>query len=124
MDERSHAEMADRILANLVRSSITNALANEVRTSTSSKRHPKAAIAIGDDLPSYLRSIHRLLNSGEMAAILRWHTETLYRRIKSDSFPAIKDSGRWKFDPIRVATWMEQQMDCHSIYKPDEGAES
>lgn len=124
MNERSHAEMADRILANLVRGSIASALANEVRTNTSSKRHPKAALALGDDLPSYLRSIHRLLSSGEMAAILRWHTETLYRRIKEEDFPAIKDSHRWKFDPIKVATWIEQQMDRHSINKTDEGAES
>lgn len=111
MDQRAHTEMTNRILADLVRSSITNALANDVRTRTKSKRRPKVVMPIGDDLPSYLCTIHRLLNSTEMAAILGWHKETLYRRIKAESFPAIKDKGRWKFDPGKVATWIEERLD-------------
>ena len=109
MERNAQSDMVNRILADLVRTSIITTLGREVNSKTKSNRRPKVILPLGDDLPSYLRGIHRLLTAKEIAASLHMHTETLYRRIKKDNIPAKKDGRLWKFDPSEVADWYERE---------------
>lgn len=61
-----------------------------------------------DDLISHLRRIRRFLTTRELSILLRKHPETVYRMVTL-GFPAIRDGGRWKFDSLKVADWMEQR---------------
>ena len=61
-----------------------------------------------DDLIAHLRRIRRCLTTRELSLLLRKHPETIYRMVAS-GFPAIRDGGRWKFDSLKVADWLEKR---------------
>lgn len=101
--------LTDKILADLVRDAVaTTLVANGNSTNLKSLKHSNQ-VALGSDLPSHLRKIKRWLVTKEVAVIMHWHTESVYRRIRNDGFPAHRDKHRWKFDPSKVADWIEQQ---------------
>jgi excisionase family DNA binding protein len=58
-----------------------------------------------DNVLDYLERINCYLTVKEAAKILRKHRETIYRHIKDDGLPAIKDGRRWKIDSRALADW-------------------
>jgi hypothetical protein len=61
-----------------------------------------------EDLIAYLRRIRKCLTTRELSTLLKKHPESVYRMIAL-GFPAIRDGARWKFDPSKVADWLEQR---------------
>lgn len=59
-------------------------------------------------IPSYLRSLRRMLTPCETAKILGRHRETIYLLIAA-GMPAKKQGGSWRIDPILLADWIEAQ---------------
>lgn len=86
--------------------------------SSTSAPTKKAAVPIGDDLQDYLRTVRRWLDASEVAALLHYQVETVYRRIKCEGLPAHKDGKRWKFDPSEVGHWMKKRNDDSAIARP------
>jgi excisionase family DNA binding protein len=60
---------------------------------------------MADNVLDYLQRLHRYLAVSEVAKLLRKHPETIYRHIKEDGLPAIKDGRRWKIDSAALADW-------------------
>ena len=107
MEANSFENLSRSILAEIVRTSLASALVNEDSASQPRSRRSKAVAPVGDDLVAHLRGIRRWLITREVAAVLHFHTETVYRKIKHQDLPAQKDNGRLKFDPAKIAEWIE-----------------
>jgi excisionase family DNA binding protein len=77
-------------------------------TSTEGASMSALQLSRHEDLISYLRRIRRLLTTKELSIVLGKHPETIYRMVAS-GFPAVRDGGRWKFDSVKVADWLEKR---------------
>jgi excisionase family DNA binding protein len=101
------AELTDKVLADLMRERIRSGLVSQSTSRSPHASREKITPPVGDDLPGYLRMLHRWLCTSEIADLLHCHVETVYRRIKYEELPAHRDGRRWKFDPAEVAHWIE-----------------
>jgi excisionase family DNA binding protein len=61
-----------------------------------------------DNVLDYLERLNRYLTVKEAAKILRKHPETIYRHIKKDGMPSIKDNQRRKIPSSGLADWIRQ----------------
>jgi hypothetical protein len=106
------ATLGRQTLAGLARSSLMGALpsTNDLkgkRGSLPESAHPPN----GEDMDARLRSIRRYITPRELAALLHWHSETVYRKIKS-GMPATRDvdaqgrGRRLKIYPPEIADWL------------------
>ena len=95
-------QLGDRVIADIVRSSLPFPRARNVSASTAQDRLQRG---LG---MSNCRSLRMLLTVREIALLLQCHPETIYRQIKSKDLPAKRHGHRWKFDLEEVATWLEQ----------------
>src|ERR1039457_2002706 len=57
---------------------------------------------------NYLEGTNCYLTVSEVAKILRKHPETVYRHIRKDKLPSIKDGRRRKIPPSGLADWIRQ----------------
>jgi hypothetical protein len=115
MGEEMLAGLGLRILADLARSSLSGALTKANGTKRSRSRMPKSAQPLsGEDMDARLRQIRRYVTPRELAALLHWHVETVYRKVKG-GMPADRDvdqlgHGRClKIYPPEIADWLR---DC------------
>jgi len=109
------ADLSRQILADLVRSSLLGALPTESASRARQGRLPKSAVLLGgEDLDARLRAIRRWITPKELAALLHWHQETVYRRIK-DGLPADRDGDRWKIYPPTVADWLRERREARQL---------
>jgi hypothetical protein len=101
-----------QILADLARSSPMGAL--PATNALKSKRVGLAESAqppTGEDMDTRLRSMRRYITPRELAALLHWHPETVYRKIKA-GMPANRDvdaqgrGRRLKIYPPEIADWL------------------
>jgi predicted DNA-binding transcriptional regulator AlpA len=56
-----------------------------------------------------LRTIKRWIVTKDVGALLHYHTETVYRRVKQEGLPAIRDVRRLKYDPPAIEDWLERR---------------
>ena len=59
-----------------------------------------------DSLSNLLAMRTGLLSVRDFACVLKKHTVTIRNEARAGIIPSIRDGGRWKFDPIRVAAWL------------------
>lgn len=104
-----------QVLTDLGRSSAMAALAPPTDLKQKQDELPKSAQPLkGEDMDARLRGIRQYIAPKELAALLRCHVGTIYRRVKA-GMPADRDvdaqgrGNRIKIYPPRVADW---QRDC------------
>jgi len=112
------SDLGDKVLAELMRKSIRSGSVGGSGLESVPSPTEKAVNSIDDDLQDYLRRLHRWLDSAEVADLLHYKVDTVYRRIKSEGLPAHKDGRQWKFDPAEVAQWMERRIGISKMIKP------
>ena len=56
-----------------------------------------------------LRTRTALLTLNDLADILTRHPQTLYKACRAGKMPHIRDGGRIKFDPLRIADYLESR---------------
>jgi hypothetical protein len=112
------AELGRQIPADLARSSLIGALPTESDSKSKRGRLPNSALPLsGEDMDARLRSIRRYITPKELAALLHWHLETVYRKIKA-GMPADRDVGeegkgwRLKIYPPKIANWLRECRDA------------
>jgi len=107
-------EFTQRIIADLLRSAVMGTLPAQTNVQSKRGRIPKSSLApSGEDMDTRLRSIRRYVTPRELAALLHWHVETLYRKIKVgmpvDHEVNIDGNGRLlKLYPPKVADWLQE----------------
>ena len=106
------AALDRQILADLARGNLMEALPSTNYLKDKRGRLPESAYpSTGEDMDARLRSIRRYITPSELAALLHWHQETVYRKIKS-GMPAIRDvdaqgrGRRLKIYPPEIADWL------------------
>jgi excisionase family DNA binding protein len=112
------SDLGDKVLADLMRKSIRSGSVGESGLGSAPALTEKAVVPIGDDLQGYLRGLHRWLDSSEVADLLHYKVETVYRRIKCEGLPAHKDGRQWKFDSAEVAQWIEKRNGIPNMIRP------
>ncbi len=112
------SDLGDRALAELMRKSIRTGPAQPSALNSAQWATAKADAPIDNDLQGYLRRLHRRLDSSEVAELLDYKVETVYRRIKCEGLPAHKDGTRWKFDPAEIARWIEKRDERPKMIRP------
>lgn len=60
------------------------------------------------DLPARLRQRRETLTAKELAALLHCTSSYLLKRAKAGKVPAYRIGGLIRFDPARIAEWLEQ----------------
>lgn len=99
------AELVRKILADLARASLMGGLPSEADSKSKRGRLPRSAPPLsGEDMEARLRSIRRYITAKELAALMHWHPETVYRRIKS-GMPVDRDGRSVKIYPPEIADW-------------------
>jgi hypothetical protein len=103
------AEMSQMILADLIRGSLMGALPADAGLKSKRERLPKSPLPLaGEDMDTRLRSIRRYITPKELAALLHWHVETIYRKIKR-GMPVDRDGRNLKIYPPRIADWFRER---------------
>jgi hypothetical protein len=104
--------LAPQILADLARSRLLGALPLTDDIKGKRGRLPELAYPpTGEDMGARLRSIRHYITPRELSALLHWHPETVYRKIKS-GMPADRDvdaqgrGRRLKIYPPEIADWL------------------
>lgn len=107
-----------QVLKDLARSSLAGALPAQTDPKLKQDRLPKSSIApAGEDMDTRLRSIRRYISPKELAALMHWHQETVYRKAKQ-GMPVDRDIGpdgrgrRLKIYPPKIAEWLSE---CRKI---------
>ncbi|WP_433972683.1 helix-turn-helix domain-containing protein [Tunturiibacter lichenicola] len=107
-----HELLRQQLLIDLGESSVIEALPKSINLKRKPNRLPKSThLLSGEDMDARLRSIRRYITPRELAALLHWHPETVYRRIKS-GMPAHRDvdahgcGRRLKIYPPEIADWL------------------
>jgi hypothetical protein len=82
----------------------------------------RAPASEGDDMDTRLRSIRRYITPRELAALLHWHPETIYHKIKAGMpadrlFDSLGRVRQLKIYPPQIADWMR---DCREARKRGE----
>jgi hypothetical protein len=111
-------------MTDLGRSSVMEALPPRIDLKAKRDRLPKSTPPpSGEDMDARLRSIRRYITPRELAALLHWHPETVYRKIKA-GMPADRDvdaqgrGRRLKIYPPQVADWLRR---CRAaLGRPDQ----
>jgi hypothetical protein len=121
MGDELLVDLGRRILADLARSSLSGALTKPSDTKNIRSRPPKSARPpTNDDMDARLREIRRYITPRELAAILHWHVETVYRKVK-EGMPADHDvdqfghGRRLKIYPPRIADWLRECRQARSF---------
>jgi excisionase family DNA binding protein len=109
MGANSVEELSRRILADLVRSSLAGALAGGAGLESGKLRRPRSIALSDEDLFTRLRSIRGCIVTKELASLMRWHSETIYRLIKTEGLPVHRTGKRLKFYPPEVASWLAKR---------------
>ncbi|HEX4066995.1 MAG TPA: hypothetical protein VHZ09_13320 [Acidobacteriaceae bacterium] len=114
MSEDLLAELGRQILKDLARSSLAGALPAQDQVQGKRGRLPKSPVApSGEDMDARLRGIRRYISAKELAALLHWHVETLYKKVKQ-GLPVDRDIGpdgrgrTLKFYSPQVADWLRE----------------
>ena len=114
------AELGRQILADLLRSSVMGTLPTQTELKSKRGRIPKSSLApSGEDMDARLRSIRRYVTPRELAALLHWHVETIYRKAKCgmpvDYEVDADGNGRLiKIYPPKIADWLQE---CREVRK-------
>jgi hypothetical protein len=80
--------------ADLMREQIRSGVVSQSNSRLPHAPKEKITPPVGDDIPGYVRMLHKWLCTSEIADILHCHVETVYRRIKYDGSPAHLDGRR------------------------------
>jgi excisionase family DNA binding protein len=102
------AQLSDRVVADIVRTSLSSVLTINTSGNHGKNRPPTVSTAAGGNPPWNPQPIRRLLNAREVASILQCHPETIYRKIRFEYLPAKRLGNRWRFDPREIADWLKQ----------------
>jgi hypothetical protein len=112
--------LGPQILADLARNRLLGALPLTDDLKGKRGRLPELAHPpTGEDMDARLRSIRHYITPRELSALLHWHPETVYRKIKS-GMPADRDvdaqgrGRRLKIYPPEIADWLRS---CHEAQK-------
>jgi excisionase family DNA binding protein len=62
-----------------------------------------------DDLPAQIRKLKRALSAQQLAELLSFTRSYILKRAKAGKIPSYRIGGAVRFDPIRVADWLEEQ---------------
>lgn len=115
MSEDLLTELGREILRDLARSTLAGTLPAQGDVRGKRARLPKSSVApTAEDMDARLRSIRRYITPKELAALLHWHPETVYRKAK-EGMPVDRDIGpdgrgrRLKIYPPEIADWLR---DC------------
>lgn len=114
MREDLLADLGVRILQDLARNSLAEALPAQIDRKLIKGRLPRSPIApVGEDMDTRLRSIRRYITAKELAGLMHWHLETVYRKAK-EGMPVDRDTGpdgrgrRLKIYPPEIADWLRE----------------
>jgi hypothetical protein len=112
MSHRLFEALGGQILADLARNNLVRAVPSIDGPKGKQDGLPKSAPPnTGDDMDALLRGIRRYITPKELAELLHWHTETVYRKIKAgmpaDRVVDAQGRGRQlKIYPPQVANWL------------------
>lgn len=101
---QSLVELANKDIVNLLR---RTGLRKKSTSNSSDAPEKKITPPLADDLPAYLRTLRRLLNTSEVADILGIHVETVYALINDKILPAKKYGSHWRIQPSKLADFIE-----------------
>lgn len=108
-------ELGRIILSDLAKSSLAAALPSELGPKADRRRLPKSSVSVsGEDMDTRLRGIRRYITPKELAALMHWHLETVYRKVRG-GMPVDRDvdeegkGRRLKIYPPEIADWLR---DC------------
>jgi hypothetical protein len=91
MSHRLLEALGRQIMTDLGRSSVMEALPPPIDLKAKRDRLPKSTPPpSGEDMDARLRSIRHYITPRELSALLHWHPETVYRKIKA-GMPADRD---------------------------------
>ena len=112
MSHRLFEALGEQILADLARNNLMRAAPSIDGTKGKQDGLPKSApLNTGEDMDALLRGIRRYITPRELAELLHWHPETVYRKIKA-GMPAdrvVDAQGRGRQLKIyhpQVADWL------------------
>lgn len=103
------SELERQVLLDLLRRGIAESLSIQRRDGSTGHKVPKDTAPAADSFCARLRSIRRWIITREVAALLHCHTETIYRRVKSEGLPAHRDGRLLKYYPPEIADWIERR---------------
>lgn len=101
------SEFERRVLIDLVRSLAVKPCANDRRSMANDQKGQ--VTPPGEGFCSHLRTIKRWIVTKDVGALLHCHTETVYRRVKQEGLPAVRDGRRLKYYPPAIADWLERR---------------
>ena len=103
------SEFERRVLIDLVRSLAVRPCANEQK---------RQVTPVGERLCSHLRTIKRWIVTKDAGVLLHCHTETVYRRVKQEGLPAVRDGRRLKYYPPAIAAgWSDEPAPPGKVHK-------
>lgn len=118
MRDESLGELGRMILSDLAKSSLAGALPTELG-SKANRRLPKSSVTVsGEDMDTRLRGIRRYITPKELAALMHWHLETVYRKVRG-GMPVDRDvdeegkGRRLKIYPPEIADWLRDCREAH-----------
>lgn len=114
MREDLLTDLGLRILQDLARNSLAEALPAQLDRKLIQGRLPRSPIApTGEDMDTRLRGIRRYITAKELAGLMHWHPETVYRKAR-EGMPVDRDVGpdgrgrRLKIYPPKIADWLRE----------------
>jgi len=110
------SEFERRVLIDLVRSLAVRPCANDRRSMANDQKGQVSPP--GEGLCSHLRTIKRWIVTKDVGALLHCHTDTVYRRVKQEGLPAVRDGRRLKYYPPAIAAgWSDEPAPPGKVHK-------